>query len=185
MLPANPNVEDIPVIPNPLHPAVVHFPIVFAVLLPFIAAGALWAIRRGTTPRRAWLFPLVLAAALTLSAVVAVKSGQAQEDRVENIVGERAVHGHEEAAELFLVLSGVLLAVAVVGLTPGLVGRAARIVATLGTLAVLGAGYRVGASGGELVYRHGAASVYALQAGAPSVPDAPGSRVEGTERDEH
>jgi hypothetical protein len=173
MLPANPNVEDIPVIPNPLHPAVVHFPIVFAVLLPFIAAGALWAIRRGTTPRRAWLFPLALAAALTLSSVVALKSGQAQEDRVENIVGERAVHGHEEAAELFLVLSGVLLAVAVVGLAPGLAGRAARIVATVGALGLLGAGYRVGASGGELVYRHGAASVYALQAGHASVPGAP------------
>jgi hypothetical protein len=185
MLPANPNMEDIPVIPNPLHPAVVHFPIVFAVLLPFIAAGALWAIRRGTTPRRAWLFPLALAAALTLSAVVAVKSGQAQEDRVENLVGERAVHGHEEAAEVFLVLSGVLLAVAAVGLAPGLAGRAARIVATLGTIGVLGAGYRVGASGGELVYRHGAASVYALQGGQNSGPAAPPTREVRGEREEH
>jgi hypothetical protein len=185
MLPANPNVEDIPVIPNPLHPAVVHFPIVFAVLLPFIAVGALWAIRRGTTPRRAWLFPLVLAVALTLSAVVAVKSGQAQEDRVENTVGEGLVHGHEEAAELFLVLSGALLAVAVVGLTPGLVGRAARIVATLGTLAVLGAGYRVGASGGELVYRHGAASVYALQHSQTGVGGAPATRGTRSDPDEH
>lgn len=185
MFPANPNVEDIPVIPNPLHPAVVHFPIVFAVLLPFIAAGALWAIRRGTTPRRAWLFPLALAAALTLSAIVAVKSGQAQENRVENIVGERPVHGHEEAAELFLVLSGLLLAVAVVGLAPGLVGRAARIVATVGTLGVLGAGYQVGASGGELVYHHGAASVYALQGGQVSSPSTSTNPEARGEREEH
>lgn len=160
-------------IPDPLHPAVVHFPIVFAVLLPFITAGALWAIRRGAIPRRAWLFPLALAATLTVSALVAVKSGQAQEDRVETIVGERAVQGHEEAAELFLVLSGVLLAVMAAGMAPGVMGRAARIVAALGAIGLLGAGYRVGASGGDLVYRHGAASVYALQNGQMSAPDAP------------
>jgi uncharacterized membrane protein len=167
------------VIPNPLHPAIVHFPIVFAVLLPFIAAGALWMIRRGAAARRAWLFPLGLAAALAVSAFVAVKSGQAQENRVEDVVGERAVHAHEEAAELFLVLSSVLLAVAAVGLAPGVAGRAARIVATLGAVALLGAGYRVGASGGELVYRHGAGSVYALQSGARTGPLAPEGRERG------
>jgi uncharacterized membrane protein len=161
-------------IPNPLHPAIVHFPIVFAVLLPIVAVAALWAIRRGTPVRRAWLFPLVLAAALSVSAFVAVKSGQAQADRVENVVGEGAVHGHEEAAELFLVLSGVLLAVVAVGLAPGVAGRAARTVATLAALGLLAAGYRVGASGGDLVYRHGAASVYALQTGvAPQSSNAP------------
>lgn len=170
-------------IPNPLHPAIVHFPIVFAVLLPFVAVGALWMIRRGTAARRAWLFPLALAGVLTLSAFVAVKSGQAQESRVEDVVGERAVHGHEEAGELFLVLSGVLLAVAAVGMAPGVAGRAARIVATLGAVAVLGAGYRVGASGGELVYRHGAASVYALQGGAAATPAAPQGREREAEHD--
>jgi len=160
------------VVPNPLHPAIVHFPIVFAVLLPLVAAGALWAARRGSAVRRAWLFPLGLAGALTLSAFVAVKSGQAQENRVEDIVGESAVHGHEEAAEVFFLLSGVVLAVAAIGMAPGAAGQAARIVATAGAIGLLAAGYRVGASGGELVYRHGAASAYAFHGGGAAMPSA-------------
>ena len=34
-------------LPDPLHPAVIHFPIVLMVLLPLVAAWALWTIRRG------------------------------------------------------------------------------------------------------------------------------------------
>ena len=60
----------------PLHPLVVHFPIVLAVLLPISAAVALWAIRKGTTPRRAWAVPVIMAVALALSALVAVKTGE-------------------------------------------------------------------------------------------------------------
>ena len=168
-------------IPNPLHPAIVHFPIVFAVLLPLVAGYALWAIRRGRAPRRAWALPLILAAGLAVSAFVAVQTGDAQQERVERVVGDRPLHGHEEAAELFLVLSGVLLVVAGVGLAPGVAGRAARVVATLGTVGVLAAGYRVGASGGELVYRHGAASAYTAEAGPGGQP--PADRV-SSERDE-
>lgn len=153
-------------IPNPLHPAIVHFPIVFAVLLPLVAIGALWMIRRGATARRAWLLPVALAGALALSAFVAVQTGKAQEERVEDAVGKRPMESHEESAELFLVLSGVLFVVAGVGLVPGVTGRAARIVATLGAVGVLGAGYTVGRSGGDLVYRHGAASVYTSPTGA-------------------
>lgn len=153
-------------IPHPLHPAVVHFPIVFAVLLPVAAAVALWMIRRGAAPRRAWLLPAGLAGALALSAFVALRTGEAQEDRVERVVPRGAVGGHEEAAELFLVLSGVVLAVAAVGFARGTVGQAARIVATMGAVGLLGAGYRVGASGGELVYRHGAASAYTGPSGS-------------------
>lgn len=48
-------------LPNPLHPAVVHFPIVLAVLLPLFVIGALWAIRRGAAPLRAWSLPLAMA----------------------------------------------------------------------------------------------------------------------------
>lgn len=167
-------------IPDPLHPAVVHFPIVFMVLLPLVAAGALWAIRRGSAPRRAWAFPLAVAGALLASAFVALKSGQAQQERVERVVGDRPLGTHEEAAELFLVLSGTLLIISGVGLAPGVAGRAARIVAALGAIGLLGAGYRAGASGAELVYRHGAGSVYASDVGPPA---GPASESESGERE--
>ena len=144
----------------PLHPIIVHFPIVFSVLLPISVLVALWAIRKGTTPRRAWAVPLAMAAALALSAFVATRTGENEEDRVERVVAKSAIHGHEEAAERFLTLSGVLLVVAAAGLLPGTAGRAARMVTAAGALGLVGAGIQVGHSGGTLVYREGAANAY-------------------------
>ena len=162
----------------PLHPLVVHFPIVLTFLLPISIALALWAIRKGTTPRRAWAIPVSLAAALTLSAFVATRSGEAEEDRVERVVAESAIHDHEEAGERFLVLSGVLLMVAVVGFAPRTFGQAARLVSAAGALGLVVAGAMVGHSGGALVYRHGAASAYVLPAGADDVSAVPRDRRE-------
>ena len=144
----------------PLHPLVVHFPIVLAMLLPISIAVALWIIRKGATPRRVWFVPLAFATALALSAWVATQTGESQEDRVERVVARGALHGHEEAAERFLVLSGVLVLVTAAGLARGNVGRAARLVSAAGALGLVAAGVQVGHSGGTLVYREGAANAY-------------------------
>ena len=144
----------------PLHPLVVHFPIVLAILLPISALVALRVIGKGTTARRVWAVPLALAAALTLSAFAATRTGEQDEDRVERVVGEDAIHDHEEAGERFFVLSGVLLLVVAAGLVPGTVGRAARLLGTVGAVGLVAAAVQVGHSGGSLVYRHGAASAY-------------------------
>ncbi len=92
-------------LPNPLHPALVHFPIVLVMLLPIAAAVALWTIHRGTRPTRAWLVPLAFAAALSASAWLAVETGEQQEEKVEDVVGEAAMDTHAEGAERFLFLS--------------------------------------------------------------------------------
>lgn len=147
-------------LPNPLHPAVVHFPVVLAFLLPISALWALWAIRRGAAPLRAWAVPLALSAALALSAWVAVETGEQQEDKVEQVVPGSALDTHEDAAGLFLTLSGVLVLVVGAGLAPGVVGRSARVLATAGAFGLVVAAAQVGHSGGELVYRYGAASAY-------------------------
>jgi uncharacterized membrane protein len=144
----------------PLHPLIVHFPIVLTFLLPISIAGALWAVRKGTTPRKGWAVPVVVAAALTVSAFVASRTGEAEEERVERVVTERAIETHEEAAERFVVLSGVLLVVSLAGFLPRTVGQAARLVTTAGALGLIVAGVQVGHSGGTLVYREGAASAY-------------------------
>jgi uncharacterized membrane protein len=144
----------------PLHPLVVHFPVVLSVLLPISALVALWAIRRGTTPRSAWALPVAIAAALTLSAYAAIETGEREEDRVEQVVGDAAIHDHEEAAERFLVVSGVVLVVSGVGLVRRTVGEAARLLGAAGAVGLLALGVQVGHGGGALVYRHGAASAY-------------------------
>ena len=147
-------------LPDPLHPAIVHFPIVLVFLLPIFAIGAIWAIRRGSAPRRTWAVPVALSVALTVSAWVAVQTGESQEDKVENIVPDAAMDAHADAAELFLTLSGVLVLVVGAGLMPGVVGRSARIAGAAGALGLVVMGARVGHSGGKLVYTHGAASAY-------------------------
>src|SRR5215218_2109686 len=154
----------------PLHPLVVHFPVVLAVLLPISVVVALWVIRKGATPRRVWSVPVAIAAALTLSAWVATQTGESQEDRVERVVARGALHGHEEAAERFLVLSSVLVLVAAAGLAPGTIGRAARLVTAAGAVGMVAAGVQVGHSGGLLVYREGAASAYTNSQAGPN-PD--------------
>jgi uncharacterized membrane protein len=167
-------------LPDPLHPAVIHFPIVLMVLLPLVAAWALWTIRRGARPATAWLVPLVTAAALALSSWIAVETGEREEDRVERVVPEASMHGHEEAAERFLALSGLLLLVAAGGLLRGTPGRVARLGTVVAALGLAGLGAQVGHTGGNLVYRDGAAGAYTDRAtGGPFAGD-----TRGRERDD-
>lgn len=147
-------------IPNPLHPAVVHLPVAIAVLVPIFAIGALFFIRRGTRPRTAWGITVSLLAALLLSGWVALQTGEQQEERVEDVVAERSIHTHEEAAEVFLLTTGLVLAASLAGFASGRLGQAGRWATTAGTVAILGAGWNVGHTGGMLVYRDGAASAY-------------------------
>jgi hypothetical protein len=175
----------------PLHPLVVHFPVVLALLLPISIGVALVVIRKGATPRRVWSVPLALAAALVLSAWAATQTGESQEERVERVVARGALHAHEEAAERFLVLAGVLTLVAAGGLIRGTVGRAARLVTAAGAVGVLAAGAQVGHSGGLLVYRHGAASAYTNPPTAPNAElgrataDAMAKPADRDDRDDH
>lgn len=158
-------------IPSPLHPAVVHLPIALAVLVPAFALGALWAIRRGARPMRAWGLATAMFAALSLSSWLAVETGEQAGEQVEKVIAEAPIESHEEAAEQFLMLSVIVLAVAAVGLRSGRLGQGSRLLATIGGIALLGAGYRVGHSGGQLVYRYGAASAYTNASGTRSVSE--------------
>lgn len=147
-------------LPNPLHPAIVHFPIVLMFLTPLVAIAALWMIRRGSDARRAWRLPVAAAVALAASAWASTASGNEASERVERVISERPVETHEESAELFLSLSGALVVVAVAGLARGTVGRSARVLSTVLALVIVAAGVRVGHTGGQLVYRYGAANAY-------------------------
>jgi uncharacterized membrane protein len=147
-------------IPAPLHPAIVHLPMALAVLVPLFAVGAVVAIRRGVRPMRAWAVALAMFAALSASSWVSLETGEQQEDRVESAVPRAALHGHAEAAEVFLTLSGCVLLVAGVGLLSTRAGSVARGLATVGSVALLVAGYEVGHTGGALVYSYGAANAY-------------------------
>lgn len=147
-------------LPDPLHPAVVHLPMALAVLLPLFALGALIAISRGAAPRAAWGVTVVMAALLVVSGLVAKETGEDSEERAEKVVPEAALETHEEAADRFVVVGLVMLAISLAGLRRDRLGSGARMAATLASVGVLAAGWSVGHAGGELVYRHGAAAAY-------------------------
>jgi uncharacterized membrane protein len=147
-------------LPDPLHPAVVHLPIALAVLIPVLAAAFVLAIATGLLPARAWLLVVLLQIGLAASAWVAIETGDADEERVERVVAEQYIEPHEEAAEQLLIAAAVTALLMAVGLLPERLGRTARIAGTLAALVVFVSAVRVGHSGGELVYRHGAASAF-------------------------
>ena len=152
-------------IPDPLHPAIVHFPIVLAVLAPICAAATVWAIHSGRLTRRSWIGIVVLQIALVCTGWAAIETGEREEERVERVVAERHIEAHEEAAERFLVLAALVLPLAAAGLLAGRIGSVSRALTVALSVAALGLAGSVGHSGGELVYRHGAAAAY-LQPGS-------------------
>lgn len=147
-------------LPDPLHPAVVHLPIALAILIPGFALAGTYLIYRGLLPPRSWALVVVFQALLVGSGWLALETGEEQEERVERVVAERHIEAHEEAAERFLLLAGIGLLLAAGGVLPGRTGAVGRVAGALATVAVLVAGISVGHSGGELVYKHGAASAY-------------------------
>ena len=147
-------------LPDPLHPALVHFPIVLAVLAPLLAAGFLWAIHTSRLPARAWLAVVVLQAVIVGAGWLTAETGEDQEERVERVVREATIEEHAEAADWFLWIAALTLPVAGAGLLTGGLGTGARGLALAGTLLAALAVARVGHTGGELVYKHGAALAY-------------------------
>jgi len=146
--------------PEPLHPALVHFPIVLAFLSPIAAAAVLWAIQSGRLTRRAWLGVAILQIAVLGSGWLAAETGEEEEETVERVIAERHIEEHEEAAERFLAIAGVTLALSIAGMLASPLGAVARTLTVAAALASVVLVAAVGHSGGELVYRHGAAAAY-------------------------
>jgi uncharacterized membrane protein len=165
--------------PEPLHPALVHFPIVLAFLSLIAAAIVLWAMQSGRLSRRAWLAVVILQVAVLGSGWLAAETGEEEEERVERVIAEKHIEEHEEAAERFLAIAGVTLAVSIAGILAGPFGSVARGLTVAAGLASVVLVAAVGHSGGELVYRHGAAAAYTQDESA----DASGGQS-GTAHDE-
>lgn len=161
------------------HPKVVHIPIALGVLMPLISGGLALAWWRNWLPWRSWLVALALQMVLLVSGVVALRTGETEEERVERFVSESLIEAHEEAAEVFVWGSGAVLALMLAAAAFGQKrsGLPIAALATLGTLVVLGLGYRTGQAGGSLVYEHGAAQAYGTSA-------AGGARIAPAPRDD-
>ncbi len=150
-----------------LHPKIVHLPIALAVLMPILAGVVWFAWRRGSLPKRAWWLVVGAQIMLAVSGFASMQTGEHDEERVERFVGDAAIDEHEDAAKVFMAgtFAVLLLAGGALLFRREERARAVAAVSVLGTLAVLGLGYRVGQAGGALVYEHGAANAF-MPAGA-------------------
>jgi uncharacterized membrane protein len=157
-------------LPNPLHPALVHFPIVLLLL------GAAVAVPAALFAR--WKLPLLAAILLSLGTVgtiVARQTGEEEGERIgETPASEQILDQHEKWAERTQVVA-IVAAVLAIGVlftsrwsmvASGL-GAATALAALVATWCVAETGHY----GGQLVYRHGA--------GVNLAPAANGSAPEG------
>jgi uncharacterized membrane protein len=157
----------------PLHPLIVHFPMVLAAVLPLAALAALAAGFRYDKRRKYWAAVLIVNALLFGSSLLAVRTGERDEDKVEKVLASEApLETHEENAGLFVKSTGAALAVSAMGLLPGAFGMSGRIIGGLASIALLFLGFQVGHSGGKLVYAHGATAAFTTgqAAGADGKP---------------
>lgn len=147
---------------TPLHPALVHLPLALALLVPLVALGVALAVHRGRLPRWVWGGVLGLQLVLVGSGLLAMRTGEGDEERVEEVVGHDVLHEHEERSERFVfTAAGVtLLFLLGVALPRPSWRSGAMALATVASLGVGALALSTGRSGGELVYVHGAAAAH-------------------------
>jgi uncharacterized membrane protein len=157
-------------LPNPLHPALVHFPIVL-ILVGAMAAVAAAFLRR-------WHLPLMAAILLSLGALGALAAVQTGEEEgglvdLSSESTEAILDEHEDWAETTRSLAIVAAVLAVASACLVRLPRTARAVGAATAIAALAAAYAVaqtGHYGGQLVYGHGVGvNLVAGQADGPVV----------------
>jgi hypothetical protein len=139
---------------------------------PLLALLGAVLVAKGVKPLHGWLPVVLVTLLLAAGAIVAVETGEDQEERVESIVPEEALELHEERAELLRNVAVLALLLALVGLLDGRRGWVGRGLAAGVLVGAIVVGWMAGETGGELVYRHGAANAY-IDAGGPSRTVAP------------
>ena len=142
------------VIPDPLHPAIVHFPIVLILLGTVAAVGAaFW---------RKHQLPLIAGVLLALGAIgawVAVETGESDGGLVEKTSpqSETLLDSHEDWAKRTLAAAAVGAVAAVVSVALFRFPRTARVIGSVAAVIAIFASYAVfetGHRGGALVYKH-------------------------------
>lgn len=170
--------------PSPLHPAVVHFPIVL------ILAGAALAVL--SVFIRCWHLPALVAAILVAGAagaVVATVTGSQEEEVVGELSGaaETILEEHEwwgETTRNLAIVSAILAVSAAATMNFRFAGRGMSIVTAFAALAAAYTVAETGHYGGQLVYRHGVGINTAPSANPAAAADEGGNGGRGKDHDD-
>jgi uncharacterized membrane protein len=142
-------------IPDPLHPAIVHFPIVLIFLGTLVSVLTIFT-RRGALPQFAAV-TLILAAG---GAQLAVSTGERQAEEVIQRMPDSKplIRVHAEWGEKVPMAAATAAISALVALAAYRLARTRRILAVITTLIAAWASYcafEAGEYGGAMVYHHG------------------------------
>jgi uncharacterized membrane protein len=163
----------------PMHPLLIHLPLVLAMLLPILAAWVFWKIRQPTGERRRiWTLWVGAQMVLAVSTFLASQAGEKDAEQVEKQVPEAALESHEEQGERFVFVTAGTAALSLAGYIPGPIGQSAQVLALIGSLGQLGLVLPLGHSGAVLVYQHGANAAFAQNAGQ-AAPESAKSQEKG------
>jgi uncharacterized membrane protein len=169
-------------LPDPLHPAVVHFPIVLLLLGAPLAVVAVFL--------RRWHLPVLAAVVLTMGAagaVVATVTGEQDSEVAGELAGtaEKVLEEHEEWGERarnFGVIAAVLAVISAAISRMPVAGRALGAIAAMAALAAAASVAQAGHYGGQVVYQHGI-GVGAAAGNAAAQPS--GGGEEGRKKKHH
>lgn len=147
----------------PLHPKVVHIPIALCIVMPIVVLFLGVGVWRGWFSPSVWALAALLQCIQLGGALVALRSGHADEKVIEGYASDEAIHRHEEAAEVFTYATGataLLLGATWALRRRGKVAAGLAVASFAATCGVAYAGYVVGDAGGRLVYISGAADAH-------------------------
>ncbi len=159
-------------LPDPLHPAVIHFPIVF------ILAGAVAAVVALFI--RGWMVPKYTALLLLLGAAgvfVALNTGEQAEHEAKPLTPavHEIVEEHEEWADHTrnAVVTAAVLAVISALMGRGMIARGLALLAAIAAVTAALCVYQTARHGGELVYENGIGVKKLVRPPAAAVPITP------------
>lgn len=157
---------------------IVHFPLALTFIVPILVVIFAIMIRMNKMNPKSWLIIVGLQLVIVGTGYIALESGETEEEQVEKVVSKSLIHEHEEAAEVFVGSTVVALVLSIAAFfVRKEIGFPLKIVISLIGLISGYLANRTGHLGGELVYKHGAASVYVQENSQALIPSS-GKRVE-------
>lgn len=170
----------------PLHPSIVHLPIVLTFIMPVLVVVFAWMIKNNKMSPKGWILIMGLQLAVVITGYVSLETGETEEEPVSKIVSKDYIHEHEEAAEIFVgsTVLALVLSIAAFFIRKEIQFPVKLSIAVIGLISCYLA-YRTGHLGGELVYKHGAASAYGHVEESNGLLPTPGMQTSESPADEN
>jgi len=150
----------------PVHPMIVHFPLALTFILPILILVFAYLIKTNKMAPQGWLIIIGLQLVVVATGYISLETGENEEDLVAKVLDKKLINEHEEAAEIFVgsAVIGLVLSIGVFFIRNEIQFPIKLAIAVIGLLSCYLA-FQAGSLGGELVYKHGAASAYEVTPG--------------------